>query len=91
VIVHVGIQVDHAGQHALGDHDIIKRVVMTDNFLVAEQFAIQQPAAANARLAAQCAFELGIQLIEGDGNQEPEVTQVDSQQRDLAPGHHTRC
>ena len=45
-------------------------------FAFAHEFAVQQPALADAMFAAQGALQLGKQRVDGDGGEEAQAAQV---------------
>src|SRR5579883_2041701 len=79
LIVHVGIEIDHAGERGLGEHGVVEGIVGGDGAAVAEHFGGEQLAARDAVFAAEGALELGVDLVDGDGGQEPEAAEIDGE------------
>ena len=52
VVVHVSVEIDHAGQFRFGNDYVVEGGISADGFAIANQLAIHHAAAADAMLTA---------------------------------------
>ena len=90
LLIHVRLQVDHAGDLGLSDDDVVQRLVRLERLAAAHQFPVQHFARHHALLAAKGPLQLRIKLIQRDGGQESQAAQIHRKDRNHAAGHGAR-
>ena len=90
LLVHVRVQIDHAGDGGFGQHGVVEGFVGGHHLPAAHHFGGQQLALGDAVLAAEGALQLGVQLVDGDGGQEAQAAEVHGEERGLAPADGAR-
>src|SRR6185437_478488 len=95
VIVDMSIEIDHARQLRFRNDDIVQRRIASDGPALADEFAIDHATEADTVLATQRAFKIGEEVLNRDGGEEAQMTEIDGEQRNIAAcyvaGRRKKC